>query len=610
MKGNKLFHLLSICAIGALVLAACGGAATTEAPQPTQPPAPTVAPTQPPAPTEAVVQPTEAPAGCQDIDAFDAASAPTANAVRIAYSQEPDNLVGYYSNMTYSAWVGQMSQPGLAEWDENSEYVPDLAAEIPTVENGGISADGLTFTWHLKPNLHWSDGKCLTSADVKFTFDSIVNQKNTVLSRSGYDKIASVETPDETTIVFTFAEPYAPWQLLFTSGPNTAHPILPKHILEGLDTLDAAPEIHQPTVTAGAFVPQEWVPGDHLTLVANPNYYGGKPKLDAISIKFVPDPETALAALQTGDTDLYPDFSESDIPTLEALEPALHLGVVATPLFEHYFFNMGTVAGVDGKGKSDVDGPCPFKDLRVRKAIILATDRKGIVDALLNGKTVAPATLYPASPFENKSLEPYPYDPEQAKALLDEAGYTPGAGGIRAGKCDGKDVKLSFNFETTNKQIRVDIAIIVQQNLKDVGIEFKPIHTPAGTFFGLYSEGANMPKGTFDIAGYTTGFYPDPFSDNFLCDQIPNAENAGQGNNNYHYCDPKFDELWQAGAKETDFNKRKAIFDEIQKYMYDNALVMPMYARANIYDVSDRVQGINAGSYSYLFWNTEAWTLK
>ncbi len=320
MKGNKLFYSMSIVVILAMVLAACGGGATTAAP--TQPPPPTTAPAT--AVPATAVSATEAPTGCQDIDAFDAAAAPTDKAVKIAYSQEPDNLVGYYSNMTYSAWVGQMTQPGLAEWNENSDYVPDLAAEIPTVENGGMSADGLVFTWHLKPDLHWSDGKCLTSEDVKFTFESIMNEKNTVLSRAGYDKMASVEAPDETTVVITFSEPYAPWQLLFTSGPNTAHPILPKHILEGLDTLDAADETHMPTVTAGAFVPQEWV---HLTLVANPNFYGGKPKMDAVFIKFVPDPETALAALQTGDTDLYPDFSESDIPTLEALEPTLHLGV-------------------------------------------------------------------------------------------------------------------------------------------------------------------------------------------------------------------------------------------------------------------------------------------
>jgi peptide/nickel transport system substrate-binding protein len=203
----------------------------------------------------------------------------------------------------------------------------------------------------------------------------------------------------------------------------------------------------------------DWVAGDHMTLLPNPNFYSGRPKLDRIQIKFVPTPETALAALQTGDIDWYPDFSESDIATVGALEPTIHLVVKPGFDFEHYFFNLGTTTGVNGKGISDLNGFCPFKDIRVRKAITLGIDRQAFVNSLLEGQTTVPATQWPNSAWTNTSLVPDPYDMEGAKALLDEAGYTVGADGIRSGMCDGVETKLSFNFETTDKQIRVDIAL-------------------------------------------------------------------------------------------------------------------------------------------------------
>ena len=139
--------------------------------------------------------------------------------------------------------------------------------------------------------------------------------------------------------------------------------------------------------------------------------------------------------------------------------------------------------------------------------------------------------------------------PRLPRLLLDEAGYTLGADGIRAGMCDGVETKLSFNFETTDKQIRVDIALAAQSDLAKIGIEFKPIHTPAGTFFATYTDGGIMATGKFDMAGYTTGFYPDPMTgvmDSYACATVPSAANPA-GVNNYLLCDPSLDELLACG---------------------------------------------------------------
>jgi peptide/nickel transport system substrate-binding protein len=507
--------------------------------------------------------------------------------VTVAFSQEPDLVDSIFSSMSYAGWVNQSVLVGLGTWDAKNNLIPELATEIPTAANGGVSADGLTITWHLKPNLKWSDGEPLTSADVKFTWQVEVDPGNAVYSRAGYDQITSIDTPDATTAVLHFKSLYPGWQTLFTSGPNNQGNLQPEHILKGKTGLEKDPFVRWPTIASGPFVITDWVAGDHMTLWPNPNYWKGKPKLDQIQIKFVPSPETALAALKTGDVDFVPDFAESDLATLPALEPAIHTRVDAGPEFEHYFFNLG-VKGT-GVGQSDVDGPCPFKDVNVRKAIILGIDRQTIVDTLLYGKTTVPASLWPNSYWYNTSLTPYPYDPTQAGKLLDQAGYAPDPAnnGIRHGMCNGVDTKLSFSFETTDKQLRKDMAVAVQGMLAKIGVEFKPIFTPAGTFFGNYASGANMATGKFDIAGYTTGFYPDPYNDQFLCATVVANQNQG-GANNYHVCDPAMDKLFEQSNSSVDPAVRKQVFDQIQQYQYDNAIMIPMYARANVMAYGDR----------------------
>ncbi len=616
MKGNRLFYLLSLVVISAMVLSACAPA--TQAPPPTLAPntgatkaAADLAATK--AAEAAAPAATAAPAGCAAAVGTGPIPFPAGGTtITGGWTQEPNNVNVYYTQMSYAVWIAQLTTVGLAEWDEQGNLVPELAADLPTADNGGVSPDGLTITWKLKDCLYWSDGERITSKDVKYTWESVMDPKNAPLSRVGYDKIASVDTPDELTAVIHFSELYPAWQTLFTQGPNNQGALMPAHLLEGKTALESDPEIHSPTVASGPFIITEWVAGDHMTLLPNPNFYKGRPKLDQVQIKFIPDPETALAALQTGDIDWYPDFSESDIATVGALEPKIHLKVVPGSDFEHYFFNLGTTAGVDGQGKSDVDGFCPFQDKNVRKAMILGVDRQTIVDTLLEGKTIVPSSQWPNSSWTNASLPVDKYDPDAAAKLLDDAGYPVGADGIRSGMCNGTETKLSFGFQTTTKQIRVDIALAAQADLALIGVEFKPTHLPAGTFFGTYAEGADMPHGNYDMAGYTTGFYPDPYTgaSAFLCAEVPNADNGGVGGNSYHLCDPKLDDLLAQTNATADPAARKKVFDEIQQYIYDESYVMMMYARANVYGYTDRFVPAAFGFFSNMNWNAEDWTVK
>lgn len=591
MKRN-LSVLLSLMVVASFILAACGSVAT---------PVPATE-----APVEATMVATEAPTACEPVGTEPIAFPDGGKTITGAWDQEPDSIVPYFTQMSFAVWVTQLTLVGLAEWDDQSNFIPELAAEIPTTDNGGVSADGMTITWKLKDCLFWSDGTPLTSADVKFTWEAVMDPGNAPSSRTGYDKIASIDTPDDTTIVINFAELYPPWQTLFTQGPNNSGAILPKHMLEGETALEGNDFIHQPTVGSGPFIISEWVPGDYMTLLPNPNFVHGRPVLDQVQIRFVADSAAATAALQTGDVDWYPNFSEGDITTLKDLEPDVVLTVVAGSDFEHYFFNLGRVEGVDGRGAADQEGFCPFKDINVRKAITLGINRQAIVDSLLSGYTAVPVSQWPNTAWTNTNLTVEGYDADAAAALLDEAGYTLGADGIRAGECNGETVKLSFNFETTTAPIRIDAALAAQSDLAKIGVEFKPIHTPAGTFFGQYVDGGPMTTGNYDMAGYTTGFYPDPYTDSFQCESVPNAEKP-DGTNWYHNCDPVLSDLIDSSLGTVDTAARKEIVDEAQKYIAENYYVIPMYARGNVYGSTPRFQFGPVGPQSDLNWNAETW---
>jgi peptide/nickel transport system substrate-binding protein len=597
---RSLFLLVSLVVVASMILAGCGPSETATAVVPA-----TAVPATLSAPTDVPIQtgPIPFPDGGKSVTG--------------GWSQEPDNVVTLYSVMTYATYASQLTLAALAEYDDKGVLVPELAAEVPSKENGGISADGLTITWKLKPGLKWSDGEPLTSADVKFTWESTVDPANTAMVAGLYSNITSIDTPDDLTAILHFAKVFPAWYMIFTDS-NAARPILPKHLLEGHTALESDPFIHWPTIASGPFVLTEWVPGDHMTFLPNPNFYKGRPILDRIQIKFIPTAETALAALQTGEIDFFTDFSEAEVPTLTALEPAIHTKVMQTTDIEHMFFNMGVKAGVnDANGnlipgsEAPVDGFCPFKDVRVRKAILLGINRESIVQTLLNGETTVADTLWPNSYWTNESLVVRAYDPNQAKSLLEEAGYTPGADGIRHGMCNGVDTKLSINFITTTKQIRVNTALVVQSNLKEIGIEFKPSHMPGGTFFGDFTSGGPLATGAYDMGDYSVGFFVDPYpsTEDFLCKSIPSAVQP-LGMNTYFYCDPALDALFAESNASADPEVRKVAFDAIQKYMYDNVLVIPFYSGTTVVTYADRFLPGDSGYISNMNWNAEIWDVK
>ena len=582
MINKRLLNLLGVAAAASMVLASCA--------RPAAPAAPAAAPAAP----AAEAKPTDAPKPAEEVKPTEApkeAAAPAAEGgktVTIGFYQEPSATYANYSTQTFAAWLGDLTSLGVWYYDAKGAPVLELAEEFPSAKKGTISKDGKTITYKLKKDLKWSDGEPITSADFKFTWEQIMNAANTgIASKAGYDTIVKFDTPDAQTAVVTFKDVYAPWATLFLASSGG---LLPMHALKDLKTFDGSDFVTKGGGPfSGPFMIKEVVKGDRIVLAANPNYWRGKAKLDTINIKVVESREAVLAGLRAGDLDVGPDFVEASIPDLTGVD-TLNTFAEPSSSFEHYFFNLGK-----GDAATGPAGPCIFKNEKVRKAIIYGIDRYTIADKLLFGKTRVIAGLWPVAPFEDANLKPYPFEPETAKKLLDEAGYKVGADGIREGKCDGKDVKLAFKHTTTaGNELRANVQTLVQENMKDIGIEFTPDNKKSSIVFASWADGGSFAKGEYELGGYTTGFVaggdPSP-SDNFKVSGIP-TEKSPSGGNNYHLIDKDLDSLSLAQEKEGDPAKRLAIIQKMQKIMYDKAYVIPMYARLAITAANKRVTGM------------------
>ncbi|MDE3087889.1 MAG: peptide ABC transporter substrate-binding protein [Chloroflexota bacterium] len=592
---SRLFILFSLAAV-ALIVAACAA--------PAAPPAPvvqTVVVPQTvavPVPQTVVVQATAVPTKAPT--AVVTAAPKVGGSITVAFYQEPNTLVLYFSNQTFTYWASGLYNPGLWTFDDKAQPVLELADVYPTTANGGVSADGKTITYKLKKGLKWSDGQPITSKDVKFTWQVVMNDKNAgIISRDGFNLITSIDTPDDLTAVVKFKEYYAPWYTLY----NTTGGLLPEHTL-GKETgsLDSVPFQRAP-IGAGAFKVTEWKSGDHITFVANENYWRGKPKLDTVNIKIVPSREAAMAGLKAGDVDIAADMAESSIPDLQAMQPKATAYAVPSQDFEHYFFNLGT------KANGGVDGPIFFQDVAVRKAYNMCIDRDTIAKVLLYGKTTTIGTLWPNSAYTNPNVKPYPFDVAGAKKLLDDAGWKPGDDGIRAKTIGGKAVRISFNHETTTgNQLRADVQVLVTASLKACGMEMLPQNYPSGTLFGGFEQSGPLANGKYDTGGYTTSFSPDPDpADTFQCDGIPTKDHP-DGSNWYRLCDPDLEKLSKAQKSEADETKRKAIIGQMQQMMYDKAYVAPLYNRLHVSGLSTRLQGVVGGPTQIdIYWNTYNW---
>ncbi len=518
-------------------------------------------------------------------------SAESRKVATLIYTQEFDNLSPLYTSMWFAWTTWQMNNHWAWEFDEKNEPFPRLVTEIPSVENGGVSADGTVLTMHLRDDIKWSDNEPLTADDFIFTWEMAVSPTNTVATVYPYDYIASVEAPDPQTVVVTFAQPFAPWLA------NLWHGILPAHILrpiyEADGTIDNADWLKNPTVGCGPYNFVEWESGSFARFVRNENYWGTPAKIDEIFIRFVPDDASQVAALKAGDADLGTFISYADVNGLK--DAGLNIMVQPSGYSEWMFFTLN----------EEKSNPGVF-DVRVRKAIAMAIDRDGINRDLHFGLTKTPASYWDALSFYNDPpLTPYPYDPEGAKALLEEAGWVDSNGdGIR--EKDG--VNLEIDHATTIREDRQDVQAVMQQQLAAVGIKMNIFPVDDTLYFGSYADNGPAARGEYDIQEWSDGpLFPDPDIYYWLCSEIP-SDDYPTGENWFYICDEELDRLIQLQSTQVDVAARQKTISQINQLFYEQVYVIGMWQDPDVYALGPRLQNVKFSGVT-MFFNIAEWDL-
>ncbi len=509
----------------------------------------------------------------------------------IEEQQEPDSLNPIISNMMASVDAMSPVFSGLVQVDNKMHFFPDLALQVPTLENGLVKLEGkgMTVTFHLR-HARWSDGVPITSKDVVFTWKVEMNPTVMASSRDGFDRITRIDTPDPYTAIVHFKSIYAPYLNLWGT-------ILPEHLLaKAVAEQDRPGDSHfnhckwnRHPIGSGPFKIKDWVSGDHITYVPNPYYYGRKPKLKELIMKFVPDQNSAFIQLESGDIDIYQSAAITQYDQLKSM-PGIR--VLTTPALEYDHLDFNTRDPI-------------LKDPVVRRAMAYAINDDKLSKIIYKGLyTPAYGDQSPLNKlYFNPAIESmYPYDPAKAKQILEADGWKPGPDGIRAK--DGK--RLSFTIVTTaGMKPRELTERVAQYYLRKVGIRLNIENVQADTLFGRPDGLLNT--GKYQIALFAWISSPDP-DDVFLWNSHQFPPN---GENDTYYSNPEVDRLTVAGDSTINLAKREAIYKRIQ---YDLWRDMPMLSLLNwtaIDAINDRVGGFRPNPTSAgNLWNTQDWYVK
>ena len=461
-----------------------------------------------------------------------------------------------------------------APWklDPAGRLVPNLAAEIPTVANGGVAPGGLAFTIRLRRNAKWHDGQPLTARDVVFTWQTLMNPKVTAYSTVGYDQIAAMDAPDDVTVKFTLKEPYAPIMAVLSDMY-----VVPEHILGKSADINKDEFNTKRPVGSGAFRFVEWAAGDHITLEANKAYHGPGPYLDRLIYKYIPDLTVMFTQFKTGEIDitgtqgipidLYPEAQKL---------PAASAKILVTPSTTYESVALNFLNPL-------------FQDRRVRQALYYGMDKRPIVDKIFLGLVEEAETYVPPQSwaFDPRVRGAHKHDPDRAKELLEGAGWKAGPDGIRVK--NGK--RLAFeNSTTSGNKVREQIQQILQQQWQQIGVEMKISNMPASVLFGDFYR---LSRFQTVLIGIAMG--PDP-DHTFRLHSKYIPVRGGKGRNAIAYDNPQVDRLLEAGVREIDQAKRKAIYAKLQEVLVIDLPHLPIYHYIGLTGIKSQLQGYQPNS--------------
>ena len=481
----------------------------------------------------------------------------TPHVLTIADGGDPSTLNPHFSEAASTANLSEMTMAWLLRWDEHNRMYPELATEVPTRANGGVSEDGRTITYHLRRGVKWSDGAPFNADDVAFSIKVVNDPANSEFVR--FDQIAKVDEPDKFTVVIHLKKPYSPSTESFFSSCCANPCILPKHLLAQYPSINNAPYNALP-IGIGPFKFERWDRSKQVVLVANPLYWRGRPKLDKIVYKVIPDRDELLSQLQAHHVDMWYQFSGKYLAPIETLSGYT---VIRQPsyAYSHYDFNLTHPV---------------LADPVVRQALRLALDRQELVDTAEHGiGNVQDSPLPPTAPYF-AAQETTPYDPAKANALLDEAGWLRGADGIRA----KNGVKLILNVATQAGARDVDDQLeIVRKDWKAVGIGIDVHHYPPALMFASQQQGGVVFGDNWDVV--TFAWAADPlgdFSAIYGCDAFPPT-----GQNDVRWCDRSAQTAMDALFGHYDQSERNADLRILMHAFVDDVPSIVSFVRVDLF---------------------------
>jgi peptide/nickel transport system substrate-binding protein len=507
--------------------------------------------------------------------------------LRIVGAQEIDTLPPLLSNEQFAVDCSMFWAGYFFNVDDKGNLVPELATVEPTLENGGISKDGLTIMYHLRRGVTWQDGAPFDARDVRFTWQAIMNPDNNVASRTGYDRVRDVQIVDDHTVRFLLKERYAPAVDTFFAPSAGPIALLPAHLLAKYPNLNHAPYDVKPVGT-GPFIVDEWEQGVGVTMHANPHYWRGRPKLDGIRFLTVHDNNTMLVMMRTGEADLYYRIPDGQIPQLGAIG-GTHKLVTPFVGYEMLIFNTSRP---------------PLDDVAVRQAISYAVDKRRIVaDVTHESGTPTTSDQPPWLWAYNAAVPQFDANPNKARGMLTAGGWLPGADGVRVKS--GRRLAISISTPAGFRD-GLQFEGLFQQWMRDVGVDVEIKNYPSNLLYATFGGGGILAVGKYDAAfvDWYNGIDPDD-SVQWECHYVPPA-----GQNFARWCDSQYDAAEAIALTTYDRAARKRAYGDAQLRLAKGMPADFLYFIGRTDLASDRLTGYRPAPAVSTFWNTWEYDLK
>ncbi|MEX2502262.1 MAG: peptide ABC transporter substrate-binding protein [Trueperaceae bacterium] len=483
--------------------------------------------------------------------------------------QEPSTLLPHLDLLTLTHEVQHLIFDCLYVVGPDGDYLPQLATEVPTVANGGISEDGSTYTIRLRDDVRWHDGEPLTSEDVRFTWQVITDPDLPVPSRAVWENVVDVETPDDHTAVIRFAETNVNF---LGRAASDACFVLPAHLLDGEDLVDHA--FNRAPVGTGPFELAEWSAGAFARLTANPTYFGGAPDLDEIVVRFTGGSQATRTALQRGEAELALHIGQADLRFAQGLSGYRIEQGPAHAWWQFWIDNQDPI----------------LEDVRVRRALAHGLDRDLITETVMGGVVPPQHAILPASHWAHADdVTRYPYDPEAAAALLDQAGWDQvGSDGVRVRNGQRLEIEI---LNIAGQVERRQVVQIAQDLWSDLGI-MATIREIDGAGFP-----SAMAAADFQLAYGWFGENQEP------------TFNLWLGTNWQRFGDEDALDLLRGVSSTVDRDARAEAIRAFQRIVAEEAAMLPLAPRPLLNVASERLDGY-APTLSGSLWNAHQWTLR